>query len=89
MDKYLNSAGFDLYEVTANEWILNIKGGALYVGEFKKVVRHAASKLGFSLSELDSAVKEMVKNDHNAAHFGMYRGFMYTFKKDFNERKAS
>lgn len=86
----LNSAGYDLYEVTPNEWIMNVKNGPLYVGTFKKVVKHAVIKMGFSLVEIEVAVDEMLKKGHNAAHFGMSRGFISTFNKDFpNVRKAS
>lgn len=90
MQTSINSTGYDLYEITQNEWILKVKNGPMYVGTFKKVVKHAVTKMGFDLEEINVAVKEMIKYNHNAAHFGMYRGFIYTFQKDFtNVKQAS
>lgn len=83
------SEGYDLYEVTKNEWILHVKNGAIYTGTFKKVIKYAVTKMGFKLEEFDIAVKEMVKYNHNGAHFGMYRGFIYTFQKDFKHVQAA
>lgn len=89
MEKHLNSSGYDLYEITPDEWILNVKDGPLYIGTFKKVVKHAI-KMGFKMEELEIAVSEMLKKDHNAAHFGIHKGFIHTFKKDFSDaQKAS
>lgn len=91
MDKHLNAAGYDLYEITKDEWILNVKNGPIYAGSFKKVIKHAVVRMGFDLQELELAVSEMVKNGHNGAHFGMYKGFIYSFQKEFKHvgRKAS
>lgn len=85
----INTAGYDLYEVTQDEWIINAKGGPLFAGTFKDVVKHAIAKMGFELEEIEIATQEMIKMGHNAAHFGMFRGFIYTFNKEFNERKVS
>lgn len=86
----LNMAGYDLYEITKDEWILHVKNGPIYSGTFKKVVVHAIKRLGFRLEEFDIACQEMIKYNHNGAHFGMYKGFIYTFQKEFkHDRKAS
>jgi len=42
------------------------------------------------MSEIEIAVREMLVNDHNAAHFGIYKKFIFSFKKEFpNVRQAS
>ena len=90
MERNLTTTGNDLYEVAPDQWALHVKGGAAFVGNFKNVVTHAVKKLNFKFEEIEFATAQMVKNDHNGAHFGMYRGFLFTFKKDFKYvREAS
>lgn len=89
MEKNINIAGYDLYEITKNEWIMHVKGGPVFAGEFKKVVIHAVTKLGFELGEIEIAVQQMLKNDHNGAHFGTYKSFIYSFRKDFKYDKQA
>jgi hypothetical protein len=90
MDKNLNSLGYDLIDLGDESWVLNVRGGPIYVGTFNKVVKLAVVRLGFSLQEIEFAASTMIEKNHNAAHFGMYRGFIYTFQKDLpNVRKAS
>lgn len=89
MERDINTTGYDLYEVANDQWALHVKGGAAFVGSFRKVVRHAVTRLGFKLSEIEYATQEMLKQDHNGAHFGVYRGFIFTFKKDFKAVKAA
>ena len=85
MDKALSSAGYDLYEVTKDEWVLDTKTGPIYHGTLKQVALHAIRNLGFKVGQFEIATEELVKNpSHNAVHFGMYRTFMFTFQKDFN-----
>ena len=90
MDKnYLyNGAGYDLYEIEGEDnWAFHVKEGPVFMGTFKKVVTYMISRLGFDPSEIDYAVKTMVQEEHNAAHFGMYRGFIFSFSKEFKNVK--
>lgn len=90
MNKILNATGYDLYEVTHNEWVLHVNNGDIYRGTFYKVARYAAAKLNFSLEEIELAAVEMTKIGHNGAHFGAFKRFIYTFNKDFkNVAKAA
>lgn len=50
-------------------------------GSFKQVCTFAAVNFGFSLDQFDIAVQEMEKHFHNAAEFGIYKKFMFTFDK--------
>ena len=89
MNTSLNSLGYDIYEIHANAWILHTKGGEVFADTYQNVVRHALS-LGFDSVELEDGVSEMVKKGHNAAHFGMHKGFIFTFKREFKSvQKAS
>ncbi len=52
-----------------------------FTGEFKTVIAYMNQKFGISFTEIEQAVNEMVKFDHNKAEFGdMNRTFMYSFK---------
>ncbi len=89
MDTNLNTAGYDLYEITKDEWILHVKDGPIFHGSFKKVAVHAIKHMGFTIYEIEAAVDNMVNRSHNAAHFGMYGDFMFSFKREFgNVQKA-
>lgn len=83
----LNSSGYDLYEVDTDQWALHIKHGQIFVGTFRKIVTHMVAKLGFDLDEIQVATKTMIEKDHSGAHFGMYRGFIFTFQKEFKNVK--
>jgi len=84
----LNTAGYDLYEV-GDLWFLHVKGGSVFSGTFYKVARHAISVLGFKATEIEEAIGEMTKNGHNGAHFGMYKGFIFSFNKEFKSVKRA
>jgi hypothetical protein len=89
MDTNLNTAGYDLYEVSEDSWALHVKDGPIFVGTFRKVALHAVTRLGFKLEEIEYAAKEMIKREHNGAHFGMYRGFIFTFQREFKHVKQA
>ena len=90
MIKEFNSSGYNLYEIAHDEWILDDRNDTIVGGSFKDVIKYAIS-LGFNLEEIEVAVTEMVKREHNAAHFGGGRKFIYTFQKEFRDdgQKAS
>lgn len=90
MDKNLNSEGYDLYEITKDQWVLHVKGGNIYNGTFKKLIKYAIVKLGFEMEEIELAIGEMLNKGHNGAHFGMYKTFIFSFIKEFKSvKKAS
>lgn len=88
MDTRLNTAGYNLYEVSSDEWIFDSNTGPFYAGSFRDVVSHMA-QIGFQLDEIETAVRNMVNEDYNGAHFGMYKCFLFSFQKDFNNSKVS
>lgn len=83
----MDSAGYDLYEVTRDEWVLEVKNGPIFHGTLVKIGVHAVKRMGFKMGDIEIATQEMLKHGHNAAHFGMYRTFMFTFQKDFKTDK--
>ena len=81
----MNSSGYDLYEDSdkKDQWVMHVRGGPAYVGAFKKVIKHSISKLGFNSKELEYAVRDMVRKGNTACHFGIYKDFIFSFKKEF------
>lgn len=74
-----NFEGFNLVEITKDIWRLETIGGRDFNGTFLEVVLYAIIKLGFNINEIDTAVKTMLQENHNAAHFGMWARFMFSF----------
>jgi hypothetical protein len=94
METDLNSAGYDLWEIGDNEWLLDVKGtNKVYTGTFKEVVKFAVERLGFKLETFNEAIEVFIPKQelegHNGIHFGMYKSFIYTFKREYWERKRS
>jgi hypothetical protein len=58
-------------------WELHTRDNGAREGSFEAIMDWAQS-LGIALSELQEAVKEMAKNAHKYAEFGVRRRFMFT-----------
>lgn len=87
METSINSAGYDLYEVQTDSWVLSDRIGGYCTGTFKNVVK-GAILMGFEMKEIEIAVEEMIKHGHDASHFGMYKGFIYTFQRENTDKRA-
>ena len=73
------STGYYLKEVSHDNWSFRSNGEyAIYIGSFKEMVRLMVNAHHFELGNIDLAIKEMLRNDHNMAHFGMHRSFIYS-----------
>lgn len=84
-----NVSGFNLVEVNDNLWFLHIIDGESFGGTFKEVVLFAMLRYGFKLNDVDVAIQTMLKENHNAAHFGMFGSFMFSYVYSFDaQRKA-
>ena len=55
-----------MIEAKNNVWYLQVVGDTAYEGSFREVVLYAVYRVGFKLSDIDSAVQDMAKNGHNA-----------------------
>lgn len=71
---------FNLYD-NGSSWEVHAPG-MIYSGNFVRVITFCMLKLDFTSYELELAVSEMVKRDDNAAHFGVNRTFMWSFRKE-------
>jgi hypothetical protein len=89
-NRYTNLDGFNIIQVSKNEWILQVVNSVAYEGNFREVALFAIKKYGFSIKEIDMAIADMIELGNNAAHFGMWSSFIYSFKQDLTPiRKAS
>ena len=50
-------------------------------GTLLAILTYAVQVLGFSASELEAALLDMNEKDHDAAHFGINRGFIFSFNR--------
>ncbi len=77
-------SSYDLAMGPEGLWTLYGSGTAIFRSNFSEVVRFMVSKLDFDLAEIELAAEEMDKLNHNRAHFGTYKSFIFTedqFKK--------
>lgn len=84
---FFNSAGYDLSEVELDQWVFSVRGGKVFTGTFVMIVVLMVTRYGFNIDDLEAATKEMVKNSHNTAHFGMYKSIIHTFNRE-EQRKT-
>jgi len=77
--------GYQLLNL-GSHWELHSSRG-IFKGDFKKVCTYAIVELGFPMKELETAFTEMDEHFHNAAEFGIYKSFMFTFEKEENYDK--
>jgi len=89
MDQVSNLDGFNLVEVSNNVWSFEVIGGMHYMGNLAHVVRIAVKRYDISISEIEVAVEDMIKNGYTIAHFGMWRTYMYGYKPTPGKRLVS
>jgi hypothetical protein len=78
---------YELSELPSGQWLL--KGPIkVQVGSFRSMIRLAIAECRIEASQLDVAVQEMIKNEHNTAHFGVWGTLIYTYNKKFSDRKV-
>lgn len=76
----VDAKGYQLYDL-GDEWQIK-SSRKTFTGTMKQVCTYAVLELGFSMEDLEIAILEMHKEFHNAAEFGMFKSFMYTFDKE-------
>lgn len=81
--------GFNIYEITQNVWVFEVINGQSLSGSLQEVIVFAMNSYAFTLVELEASVEAMAKNNHNAAHFGMWASFIYSFNKSFQKQSVN
>lgn len=80
MRQHIETSGYYLIENGHDDWTF-IAGDFQYRNSFRNVVICAIARNGFRADDIDDAVKEMVKNDHDGIHFGIFKTFIFTFSQ--------
>ena len=80
MKTALNTKGFNLHMIELNTWVFDDHSGVLFDGKFRNVVEHMVDH-GFPLHEVELAMNEILKNNHDSANFGMYKSFIFSYNR--------
>lgn len=78
---------FEIIDFGIDWGLYSIKSDHMVCGSFGFVVREAIAIYNVPISEVEIALEELIKNNHNVAHFGYMRRFLFTqFKEVSNEQ---
>ena len=66
----------DLYQIHSS-----FEGEQAMEGTILAILTYATHTLGFQPSELELALLDMLHKNHDSAHFGLNRKFIYSFTK--------
>lgn len=93
MDSSLSSTsgkeGYNIYEITRNFWVFEEIAGESFTGSLQEVILFAIFRYDFKIEELEMAIESMANRNNNAAHFGMWASFIYSFNKQFQKKMVS
>lgn len=78
--------GYKLHDF-GSHWELHWSKG-IFKGNMRQVCVFAVMELGFSIKELEIGILEMENNFHNAAEYGIFKKFMWTFDRETNQSLA-
>ena len=84
----VQGSGYKLFDKGNGVWQLQTPTG-IFTGNLKQVCTYAVLKLDFKMSELEIGVMEMEKHFHNAAEYGIFKSFMWSYDVEENHAKAS
>jgi hypothetical protein len=76
---------YELYLI-GDEWQIHTKEHGARAGDFISIMRFCMRVVGIDAIELDVAVSEMCKSNHNCAHFGIWKSFIYTYNRGEKKR---
>ena len=81
-------SGYKLYDRGNGLWQMQTPNG-IFSGSLRMVCKYAVLRLGFQIKELEIGVIEMEKHFHNAAEYGIYKSFMWSYDLEEKNEKAS
>jgi hypothetical protein len=71
-------SGYKLYDRSNGLWQMQTPNG-IFSGSLRMVCKYAVLRLDFHINELEIGVLEMEKHFHNAAEYGIYKSFMWSY----------
>lgn len=80
-------SGYRLLDKGLGLWQIQTPDGN-FTGTLKQVCHFAVLKLDFEMKELELGVMEMEKHWHNAAEYGIFKKFMWSYDTEEKLPKA-
>lgn len=74
-------SGYKLFDKGNGLWQIRTPKGA-YTGSLKQVCTYSVVELGFDIKEIEIGVLEMEKHFHNAAEYGIFKRFMWSYDQE-------
>jgi len=82
----VKGSGYKLIDKGNDLWQMVTPKG-IFTGSLKQVCTYSVIELGFEVNELELGVLEMNKHFHNAAEYGIFKRFMWSY--DLEEKNES
>jgi hypothetical protein len=76
---------YDIRRIDERKWSITTNKTRSFVGSLKEVCQVAVG-IGLSIDEIEYALTEMAWMDHDVAHFGIYKGFIFSY--DTKEKRV-
>lgn len=73
-------SGYKLLKDESGNYKL-VSSNGTFKGNANQVINHAVLELGFDKSEIELGMEEMTKRFHNAAEYGMFKSFMWSYDR--------
>lgn len=71
-------SGYKLIDKGTGVWQIQTPKG-IFTGSLKQVCNFSVIELGFKIEEIEVGVMEMEKHFHNAAEYGVFKRFMWSY----------
>lgn len=81
-------SGYKLFDKGNGLYQLQSPSG-VFSGNLKQVCTYAVLKLEFTMEELELGVTEMEKHFHNAAEYGIFKRFMWSYDQEEKNEKTN
>jgi len=72
---------YDMQRIDSKEWSLLVDNKPKFIGSLKDVCDIAVG-IGFNVNEITDALEDMAWLDHDSIHFGIYKGYLYSYNKE-------
>lgn len=81
-------SGYKLFKDENGNYKL-VSSTGTFKGTATQVMNHAVLELGFDKEEIELGMAEMAKRLHNAAEYGMFKSFMWSYDRGVSNETFS
>lgn len=78
---HTNKLGYKLVDKGDGKWQI-VSPQGIFTGNMKQVCTYSVLELGFEMNELELGIMEMEKQFHNAAEYGVFKKFIYSYDQE-------